>query len=309
MDEITPATPTTRKHHYMVIILLILILGSNVFLFHKQFKINSALRNTKRHYQQQLTDLQNTLTKQQALIATHETELNNLTKTIGSDKLNAATTQANNLVILADIALRLQRNVPLAIKLLKKAERNLSTLPQEEAKKISLSLRKHINELSVKENIDLNQLYFRLSTLNDKIAKLPLIGELSAPEKAITSKNTKPKDTSPLPPLTWQQKIIAGIQHIKSLFVVYHREENAPPLMLDKTQQQNLQFIIKLTFAQAQWAAIQGNQKIYQQSLDQVSNLIKTYWLPSNESKDILKQLAELRKIDLTTETIINYEL
>lgn len=320
MDDITIATtPTTRKYYYIIAILLILILGGNIFLFHKQFKTNSALRKTKRYYQQQLIELQNALAKQQTLITAHETELNNLTKVIGHDKISTAVTRANNLIILADIALRLQRNIPLAIKLLKKADQTIAALPQEEAKKMSLSIRKHINELSVKENIDINNLYFRLAILNEKIIKLPFIGELSAPEntavrnglkpprtKATTNENNSTANDTSLPiPSTWRQKIVAGMQYLKSLLVVYHREDNAPPLVLDKTQQQNLQFTINLMLAQAQWAVMQGNQKIYQQSLERVSTLIKTYWLTSNESKEILKQLAELRKIDLTTETLI----
>lgn len=139
--------------------------------------------------------------------------------------------------------------------------------------------------------IDKNALFSDIAALNQSIQALSAIP--SAPviktEKATTADSTEKN---------WREQFVDQIKSIKNLFIIRQVKEPVTPLL-----DAQLEFAIKqnvyLQLSLAQWALMHYNEKVYQTSLQSVSNSLSRYFVLTNETKPILDKIAALQKINI----------
>lgn len=191
------------------------------------------------------------------------------------------------LVHLANMQLVIGHDPASALKTLQFAQK------QVPATQIAFSnlLNTDIAQLQSAETIDKNAVFSDLSALNQSIQALSAIP--SAP--VIKAEKAMPAD---LTEKNWHERIVDQIKSVKNLFIIRQVKEPVTPLLnaqLEFSIKQNMYLQLSL----AQWALLHHNEKVYQTSLQSVSNSLSQCFALTNETKPILDKIASLQKINI----------
>lgn len=191
------------------------------------------------------------------------------------------------LVHLANMQLVIGHDPLAALKTLRFAQK------QVPATQIAFSnlLNTDIAQLQSAETIDKNAVFSDIAALNQSIQTLSAIP--SAP--VTTTEKTTPAVSTEK---NWHERIIDQIKSVKNLFIIRQVNEPVTPLLnaqLEFSIKQNMYLQLSL----AQWALMHHDEKIYQTSLQSVSNSLSQYFALTNETKPILDKIASLQKINI----------
>lgn len=148
-----------------------------------------------------------------------------------------------------------------------------------------------IVQLQSAETIDRNTLFADIAAINHSIQALSAIPS----QPVMKTEKALPTDTTEK---NWRARIVDQIKSIKNLFIIRQVHESVTPLLnvqLEFTIKQNLYLQLSL----AQWALMHHDNKVYQTSLQSVSNSLSQYFALTNETKPILDKIAALQKINI----------
>lgn len=304
-SEIKPSSPSRQKKRWNLVHVIAavafglgLLTTAALIFFYEQVNValnevtsslqNETVQGEKTDQQQStaITELQNQI--QQQKIA-----LTNLQQLSTGNVAIWRFAEAKYLVQLANYHLTFTRDVPAALALLQTAEQRIATINDPTLLPIRQLIANSIVELQAVPKIDLAGLLTRITALQVQTIKLPAIG-LPAPEPLQEENKPENLARSPL-----RKAINDSWITLQKIVVIRHQDQQIQPLLSPEQQmylQQNLQLILQ----QAQWAALRGQEDIYQSSLDQAQKWVEHYFagnLPATQA--FIRSIAELKKIDV----------
>jgi len=202
--------------------------------------------------------------------------------------------EVESLIQMADVTLRFQHDVSKTVALLKTADTHLSKITDSKLLNVRKLLADDIVALQAVPKVDSTGMYLRLKALDVQSEKLPL---MTMPK--LKNDSEQQKVTMTTQHSAWMKSLLTSWHAIQKVLVIRYHQEPVDPLLSFK-QQNFLMLNLHLLFAQAEWALLQRQDKIYQVSLQQIQKKITQYFLQSSDvTQGMLRELAELQKIKI----------
>ncbi len=264
--------------------LLLLILGTaaDVF-FWKHITKENTHENKK--WQAQLQQLTTQIQQQQNVLTTFQTQLTQLIRDEHTNRAEDVLSETAYLVDLANLYLQSYHNIPNAIKTLSLAEQHLRDLKNPEMTPLEQALASDINQLNEMPMVDQANVLLQLQLVGESIGRLPLMPtHFTAPTE----------NETPTTAHWWS----ALLDSIKNLFVIqYHSSESANLLPPEQREyiRQNLIFSLR----QAEWAVLQEQSELYQRSLNDIKNLLSTYYVKGLARDKVIEKLDGLSQLNI----------
>ncbi len=268
----------------------------------KQQQLNQQLQQTQSHIQQlsqQVQAQQQILRAQTSALNSNKAILHRFIQLGVSDPALIATTQANDMARLANYNLQFQHNIPAAIQLLNAADKKLQHLRNPTLINVRQALTDDILALKAVPKVDLESLLLNLTALNQQVDQLPTLAEQYVADDASKSQHASAKDTHQAYLPKWREALDKSIEKIQKLVVIRHNEQAIQPL-LDPQQKRYLLQNLHLLLGQAQWAAINQNQAVFETSLTQAKQSIEKYFdKQTATTKNAIQILEQLQKLNI----------
>ncbi len=201
--------------------------------------------------------------------------------------------EAKYLVQLANYHLTFTRDVPAALALLQTAEQRVASLNDPTLLPIRQLIANNIVELQAVPKIDLAGLLTRITALQVETTRLPAIG---LPSTEPVPEENQPENLAHSP---LHKAIHDSWVTLQKIVVIRRQDQQIEPLLSPEQQtylQQNLQLILQ----QAQWAALRGQEDVYQNSLTQAEKWVDHYFagnLPATQA--FIVAIDELKKTNV----------
>lgn len=292
-----PKKSIWRKFLTLLSLIIAVLANIGVFYIWQQLQMNEQ-QNIK-----QIVALQQDVSKMSVLLVTHQRawrgiEQNMQTITNQAQRNNADWTllETDYLLKLAAFNLMFEHNVPLAQQLLVTADQRLQALNDPALWPVRQVLAEDITRLNATPKVDLPGVVARLGALAQQAEQLPQL-PVTAPS---TPSVTPMVDTS----ASYVDKLrhfVAGVGHALSTMVTITRDgDKFVPALLTTEQHTYLVTNIQSQLTLAQWAVIRRQDKIYQQTLTQVTDWLEHYYSTTNPAvKGMLQDIAALKTLDI----------
>jgi len=277
---------------------LILTAGLSIFYWQVMSDLTEINRTTatlekqNRALNQQLLD---NITNLREEFQTQQAALTNLQQLSKGNPLTWRFAEAKYLVQLANYHLTFTRDVTAALALLQTAEQRIASLNDPVLQPLRQMMANNIAALQAVPKVDLAGLLTRITALQIQVNTLPAIGLPSAQQQPVdVAEEQAVLNQSPL-----RKAIHDSWVTLQKIVVIRHQDQQISPLLSPEQQaylHQNLQLILQ----QAQWAALRGQEDIYQSSLQQARKWVERYFaknLPATQA--FLVALAELQKVNV----------
>lgn len=269
----------------VITFMFLLCLGLIGWQSYQLLKLQTALQQTQ-------IDLE----KQSSIIQSNQSNLQHVTKLISHDTREWELMETDYLIKLADINLIINDNIPLAIKLLRNAEKRIIGIDDPSLTPLQQALSSDINTLKSTPEVDVWGIILRIETLSNQIAQTSVISTTFIKSKKSVAEKTETKIS---PKLSWQNIWQISLQKLKSIFIIQHYNHITKSLPSPE-QQIYLQQKIQLLFEQAQWAALHKQPKIYLSCLQDAHKLVNIYFSYNPQAaKNASQAIEELQKINI----------
>jgi uroporphyrin-3 C-methyltransferase len=273
-----------------VFLLFIVLLLGIVGLWHENQRTHHAFIET----QKQLLDLsthQKTIENQSNQM---QTQVSTLANRITNNQRTFTASEITYLVKMANLRLATQHDLTSALILLKQANQEVNALNAPEMENFREALVKNISDLQAITPVDIQSLSAQLTQLQTDVPKLSI---LVAPKPNTSILENTPHQAQK----KWWDRAWDNIRaSLKQLVVITHQSEDIPAMMTPEQQiylQENLQLLIM----QAQWAALNHNNDLYQSSLNQAKDWVNKYYVQNSaNTQAFLKSLDTLLAINLS---------
>ncbi|MCD6039791.1 MAG: hemX [Gammaproteobacteria bacterium] len=314
-DEIiekTPANPAASRRFpwrtlgifctaVSVIVLIVVGIYSGDYLirFNKKLAVSAMQSQEKLHQlQSDISTIRKETDAAQEKMGQLSENIKNLKTTvealsqINQDNQSWRVNEAHYYAKLANDTLQFSHNISLAVTLLKKAEQGISGMTDPKWLEVRKVIAMDIAALQSTPQLDVAELYIKLTVLNNQLDKLPLLAkQTNLPEQK--SVEVEPTQT------WWQRGLHASWRALENIVIVRYQSNGPLPLMVPEQQIflfQNLHAML----AQAMWALLHQQPIIYQSSLKQVNAWIIRYFvLEASLTQALLSELSQLEKIDI----------
>lgn len=270
-------------------------------------QVVSDLAGEQQHQGQQLTDLAQRLHSSQSAQQDNSRQLNALTQQQHSltQQLQSIDRQQSSdwvvaealyLTRLAGRKLYLEHSPTVATQLLKDAEQQLAGLADSSLTEARRQLARDISTLQGIKPVDLSAIVLALDAQIQQLPILPIDDLQQHQTKQETDTGKLTSDTA-----DWQKNLsVTWHKFMASFFTVTRVEGNEKPLLAPE-QQWYLRANLRLTLQQAQLAALEQNQTLYQSRLQQAVQWLNDYFTPSTARQQLLSQIQDLSQHDLKT--------
>ena len=258
----------------------------------KQTTLNnqSELQQVK----QSITDMQAALEKSKELSAEQEKIIAEWQSAQKGNLNKWYVAEAQYLIKLANDNLQFNQNYGLALILLQRATQTLQNLQSDTVLDIQKSLASDIANLQPLQQIDMTQLYLKLTALTRQINQLPL------PIDPLNMKNEHMQtslNTSSLP--WWEAGLHYSLEALRKIVIVRRYGNQSLPLVLPEEKN----FLYQNLHAQledAMWALLHRDANIYQASLGRAQDWTKEYFdQNASLTKNVLQQIQILRAVNI----------
>lgn len=239
-------------------------------------------------------NMQNALEQQHATIKSLEESITSLREKSGRDEDGWVLAEVDYIIRIANFNLELDRNIALAIKLLKTADEKIRSLGNPNLSALRMGIQQSIAKLSAIAQVDTEGLVIRLQVLSKTVEALPLAkheAEKTVPEVAEAEATSEEKTN-------WQEALKNSLNSIKEMVVIRRLDKPFKALM-KPDQHANLIENIQLQLSAAQWAVLHHERKIYEASLKLVKEWIEEYFQAGDQVKSVLRSLDELMNINI----------
>lgn len=293
-----------NARNILFLITLLIILGITIGSWY-------AWQRSQQQSQEQLNRLERDLSHTNDLLKEQEHALKALQEKSqmlaqqNLEKQNGHTLpEVNYLVQLAAFHLTFENNTALAGQLLEEADKRISNDKTPALWPLRKIFSQDIAMLNAAPIIDLPGLIARLGTLSQQTEELLTTPIPTETNETATSSTT---DTSISPTNSWLdtlKKFVSVAGHALSNMVIISKDSKIMPALL--TTEQRLYVITNLQsqLTLVQWAAINRQPKIYQQSLLQVDTWLRRYFSADNALvQNMLKTVEELKNISVNPKT------
>ena len=203
------------------------------------------------------------------------------------------------LVHLANLRLTVGHDSETALKTLLLAQQALASITDDSVSTLKQALLSDITALRAAPAVHINQTFLEIAALNQQIQALspiPAKPDVSLQKTVNQIKSTDEKSSD----LRWYNRALESLKQLKSLFVIRHLDQANTPLIAPDMEA-NLKQNIAIQFNMTQWALLHRDQKIYQSTLQSVSQWLTRYFALSDAKNPIVAQLATLEKMQINT--------
>lgn len=200
--------------------------------------------------------------------------------------------EVDYLLFLANERVKIAQDIPTAIVQLETAEKRLRQLGDPAFANVQASIASDIAQLKLHPDVDRQELWIELQTMNGILSQLPLKNLTnSVAEEAAIDQSPFPKEAA-----AWKNALWKSWLQFKSLIRVTKEGKN--PVIPAYSLQDKAQILhtMQLMTEQAQWGVLHANTAIFQTSLKQLSSWIDQYMAPSVARDQIVKQIDVLLK-------------
>lgn len=191
---------------------------------------------------------------------------------------------------LAQINAHWSENQQTTIALLHEADFILQGITDQSIFVVRQSIAEEISQLNALPTVDIAGILSQLDSARQEVNELPLKGNID-----LAQPDSEPSTTN----AGWRDDLHNSIGFLKKLIVVRHQETDIQPL-LSPMHQALIRESLRLDLQQAQWAALQHNEAIFQQMLNQaLEDITRNFDSQAISTQAIIEQLKTLQKLPL----------
>jgi uroporphyrin-3 C-methyltransferase len=315
----TKSSPqTNNKTAKLALLLSLLILfigvGAGYYFWQQQHQIAVSLAQTEQQLNQvsqqieQQINQQSQQAKQQiaSALAAQQNQVEQLAEQLNrvsetQQQLAELTTQQPSdwlvsevqyLLRLAARSLWLEQQPQTTITLLTEANNRLKQLTDARYLSIRQAIADDVASLNALPTTDKEQLLIDLMTLQQTVPTLPLKDRV---------KTAKAEPTAALSAdiQDWRQNLATVWRHFSEMFLTISYQDTPVEPVIAQEQQQLVREHLALKLQLAQWAITQGQQAVYQQTLEQAITWCQRYF--DNQSLTTQQFLAKLQQLSQQT--------
>lgn len=197
--------------------------------------------------------------------------------------------EAQYLLRLASLRLLAVQDVSAARELLTTVDGILKSMPDSGLYGVREQLAQYQAELEALPELDRPGVFLRLAALRDQVERLVL---LPVPEFDPDEVTTEEEYEDRLQRRDRWDRVLMRLE--RYVRVDFQRGKVITPL-LDEAEMQRVQRTLQLTLEQAQWAALRGEEQVYQASLQRAEKMLQQYFeLKNPKVQGMQKQLQAL---------------
>lgn len=303
MDQTTPPVkptpPKSTRNRFSIVALCCAVIALVVSLLtffswqHAQVSFSNTANQTQLELQAQIQAQATLLNQQHNAINTLQLNLSNSMRAAAYSKRDRVLHEISYQLHFAKLRLDLFFDSNTALALLSRAETKLRDLDDSSLFTLEQSLKTALKNLQANRQESSLSIVQQLDQLNHAIQQLP-----SVPQK-IQIQAKVPKSTPAA--RSFKEHLNNFWQGLKSLVIIRKRQQPQAALLSD-TALYLLKQQISLQLSMAQWAALQHNQAVYSQALQQVSRKLQLQFPMSRTNSALIRQSAKLATIKLTPE-------
>lgn len=256
-----------------------------------------SISHEQQSHEQKLTELQEQIKTTQSRLQARMTELNKHIDTAMAQRLyqkqDWVLLKARYYLELAQINAHWTDNQETTTALLQQADDLLKTLSYQRLYEVRQAIAKEIAEVKASPTLDIAGLMSQLDAAQSIVSKLPIKQSISSP-----SGNTllaAQKST----PSAWRERLKESLNLLEKLVVVRHQTDDIKPI-LSPLHQALLRESIRMNLQEAQWALLQNNAQVYQQSLAQaLKDINRTFEKKAAATQSLVRELHALKQTAL----------
>jgi len=258
----------------IMLICIFILLGTAVFGYFfvskklEYFNSLGDLKITQQALTTEVNNLKAQLTNQQQLITQQQSDILNINKFIVFDDARLKLIKSKYLIAEAIMLAKLGENKENIVHYLAVALKNLSGIAGDKTKNIQNDLNASIKYFSNLDLVAKSSTYQTLEKINAQLLLMPLVPDKFSPKE---NGQAQPQDAKS----SFVDKFLAKV---KELFVIT-KHDKAVSSFLTEAQRQDLFLLININFAQAKWALLQNQPVVYRAAINNIQELIKTYWV------------------------------
>ncbi len=240
----------------------------------------------------QLNDTQTLLNDSVQRITAQGKRLRAMSDTSRDDWLLA---EAEYLLKLANQRIRIERSPDGAEALLEEADGILRELDDPNMHPLRRAITKDLTALKLLKKIDTEGIYLSLVALTDEIKNIPVVLTPRAEDQTAVSK----KEVTDQKDKTFWQVVGGSWSRFTGSFDSYVRvvrHDKKPKPLLPVQDEMYLQQNLRLILERAQLALLREQQDIFEQSLGQADQWLKTYYNESDVLNNFRSELGALRQ-------------
>jgi uroporphyrin-3 C-methyltransferase len=251
----------------------------------------TALREDNQHLKQDISEQVTARLKAlQDEQRTLQTSLAALHAQLRRQGASQAVAEAEYLVRIANHRLALERDLPGALQALGLADQRLQESSDPAASEIRVKLKEDLDNLLAVKMPDLGKLARTLANMSEEVTDLPLSGRQSAGATSAPAKSE---------PRGWREALSKLWDDINGLIVIRHGIKESSPL-LSPNEEFILRQNLRLEFATARFALLQGNTRIFRDVLRSLRAMLTTNFDVEAEAvKSMLTRITELEQTEL----------
>ena len=251
-------------------------------LIQQQSSMDTQLSSMKQNMDDMLLESQNKIT-----------ELNRNLQSALSERLyqkqDWLLLKARHYLELAQVNAHWGDDPKIAIALLQQADSILQELTLQKIFPVRQVIAKEIVQLQSLSPIDIPGILSQLDAAQGLVSKLPVVDD--------TANATQQKTNQPI--LASQNRWQQSMSFLEKLIVVKHYDGDTEPA-LSPIHKAVLRDNIRINLQEAQWAVLQNNTKLYQQSLSRaLQNIERIYEKDTPAIQTLLKQIQTLQQTTL----------
>ena len=283
-----------------VLTLLVLI----VIVYHWKQVSNSRFQSSQsseqvstqlQQNQEQLALLQNELIETKQLLKQQQTDISissgGLKRVMNAQTHTRADwvlEEAAHLLRLANQTIQFNRNVSVAMTLLKASDKQLAHLSDPSLTPVRKASGEDLASLEAVKQVDLEGLLIKLTSLSEKVNQLPLKHTVNTQQDIVSEDKPNTQAQS-----KWKEALAQSLETIKTFIVIRKHEHGVLPLPSEE-QHALLKQNLELMFSRAQWAASQQKDEIYKKSVEEINLWVKKFLGPSAQLTQALDELTHI---------------
>lgn len=254
----------------------LLIAGGSAYYNHMQQQqglqnLQATNQDHSAQIQTQFSQLQDDLALTTQQVITQKTQIQQLSSSLTRNHPNGLLAEVNYLVHIANFNLLYQHNPQMALALLKAADQTLMKLSDPALNNVHQAFLSDINQLAALPAINKEAILNQLNALSVALTLLP-VANVDANTTTLATTPTATASTS-----WWQRAWQNTLSKLGSFIKVRQIGSETSPILNHVAQayaKQDLQILL----TQAQLAAMQPNNVLYQLSLKQAQNVMEQYF-------------------------------
>lgn len=178
--------------------------------------------------------------------------------------------------------------------LLQEADHLLQGIPDQGLYQVRQAIAREIALIEALPRVDIAGIMSKLDAAQTIVSQLPISQSIKSPNVAQVANNDVQTT-----PSAWRTRLRESLNLLEKLVVVRHDTSDIKPI-LSPLHQALLRESIRMNLQEAQWAVLQNNPNVFEQSLNQaLTDITRTFEKSAPPTQSLVKELQALQQITL----------